>query len=800
MGFLLRRVLLPLIVWFLLLALASTFIPESYAALRPLPAILFGIALLYWWLTSLARWLVRRRRWVTLGYLMANLATAIMLTNLFLAASFALNSYDKNLAGIMGLVGMIAGPGWLLWSIAHLLRYGKRRHKNSIWWQLLSALLEQVDEAAKPAPTKTKPTRRQRPAEPQRTKPPAPANRQAPSTPKPASKPLYTPVGAGGERAKTSGAAIPPRVTVPTRVSNDAQDFVQQAQEWARRQETVGNYVPFESYSPTYRQMSFEQQQWYFYWRTQLRQGKPLATDLSYLFVYVYELLNVVGANSPTDARNRLVSFWHVYRGLQPKLDSSLVDWVADFSVLHNLSESALAWYANVLSEGVTNKNNEQLQLEAWYQQGRDYDALPAPTLYALAGYAAQQNKFYQAYQGEVALDDALKRGVAVIDGYVQQQQQLSLYELYLPMPTQSVIRPPLQGALHTYPTTPIVIGRVRPWLSEGGLKNDLRQILRYTENILRTQEGFKTKLRGVTLPPEWATVLDQAFVKALPKRTVSIDLADAAALQRESDALRQRLLDASEVGTPDEPQLTTSAPALPPSATSPTIVPAIERPDDAPTGLLTDLPALIAIMGSATSEATELLRSLRTRQWQTVPTNLNTGGNGFVSLLFDRVNEQAIEALGDALLFIEGDEWVVAEDYRDEIAYLLDHPEFAAQVPVAGEPMSSNVAPAATAQHDLIPTGWEECVRQMQPLGWATLAIVLGQEEVMSKLEALARSELLTANQLLDQINEVGLASVGDILLDVATDPPQVIEEYQEPLGELVVWAQEHDQIRGLL
>ena len=242
------RVLLPLIFWFLLAAFSSTFIPESYAALRPLPAILLGIVLLYWWLTSLARWLVRRWRWVTVGYLLTNLATALTLMNVFLAASFALNAYDKNLAGIFGLVGLIAGPGWLVWSIVHLLRHG-RRHKNSIWWLLLAAWLEQVDEDVKPAPAKTQPARRQRRAETQRTKPPAAANRSAgqnaPASSKPTSKPLYTPVGAGGERATQPGAAIPPRGTARL-VGNDAQDFVQQAQAWARRQETAGQYVPFE--------------------------------------------------------------------------------------------------------------------------------------------------------------------------------------------------------------------------------------------------------------------------------------------------------------------------------------------------------------------------------------------------------------------------------------------------------------------------------------------------------------------------------------------------------------------------
>ena len=81
----------------------------------------------------------------------------------------------------------------------------------------------------------------------------------------------------------------------------------------------------------------------------------------------------------------------------------------------------------------------------------------------------------------------------------------------------------------------------------------------------------------------------------------------------------------------------------------------------------------------------------------------------------------------------------------------------------------------------------------------WATLAAVLANHEVMPKLDALARANLVTANQLLDQTNEVGLASVGDNLIDVTTVPPQIIEEYRQPLGALVAWAQAHEQMRGL-
>jgi hypothetical protein len=805
-GFFFRRILFPIILWFLIVALSTTLIPAEYADFRFLPAIVYTIVVVYWWLTSLARWLVRRWRWVTVAYLLTNFAVGVALMGGFFAASLALAHYDQRLSVVAGLVGLIAGPGWLIYSIIHLLRYGQRRRKG-ILWRLLADWLEQVTE--EPARTKQSPApakKQKATQEPRRTAPTTRTPSSSPATRAAPSKPIYTSVGAGGDRAPAAGVAIPPRATSQRLVGNDPQEFVRQAQEWALRQEYVGNYVPFEATAPTYRQMSFEQEQWYFYWRTQLRQGKFLATDQSYLLVYVYELLNLAGVNSPTDARDRLVTFWQFYRGLQPKLDGYLVDWVADFGILQELPESPLAWYAHALSVGAASRNTETLQLEAWHQEGRDYSALPSNALYELAGYATQQNKFYQSYQKELGLDDALKRGVEVIDQYVQQSQRLSLYELHLPTPTQTVVRLPLQGAIHLYPSRPLVIGRVRPWLTEATLKNDLKAILRYTENILRTQANFKTKLRGIVISSAWASVLDQAFVKVIPKRVVNIDLAGAAALQRESDELRQRLLKAEDATAPEGEATLSSVeaqllPVAEKAAVSSGDLSHIQRPANTPDGLLTDLPSLAAILGNGNSEGIALLRSLRDHNWQSTPTNLNVGGkNNFVSVLYDQINERALTELGDALIFIEGDEWVVAEDYRDEITYLLDHPDFAVSLPATHSvPLQAEVTSSEGGQLDLIPAGWEEFVRRMQSSNWATLAIVAEQAEVMAKLEALARSHYVTANQLLDQTNEIGLDTVGDNLIDVATTPPQIIDEYSEPLRALLLWAKENEQIEGL-
>lgn len=48
--------------------------------------------------------------------------------------------------------------------------------------------------------------------------------------------------------------------------------------------------VPFMQYYPTYSSMDKQQKEWYFYWRSQVRKGIYLDTDLSYIFVHVTEM------------------------------------------------------------------------------------------------------------------------------------------------------------------------------------------------------------------------------------------------------------------------------------------------------------------------------------------------------------------------------------------------------------------------------------------------------------------------------------------------------------------------------
>ena len=112
----------------------------------------------------------------------------------------------------------------------------------------------------------------------------------------------------------------------------------------------------FIRYYPTYRSMSVSELRGYFSWRTKVRKGKLTKTSFSFAMVYIYELLNLIGAKNPEEAYLKLRDFFDAYSKLDEKILQYKKNWLNDFVVYYNLpkdfyifSESERADYDKAL-------------------------------------------------------------------------------------------------------------------------------------------------------------------------------------------------------------------------------------------------------------------------------------------------------------------------------------------------------------------------------------------------------------------------------------------------------------------
>ena len=135
----------------------------------------------------------------------------------------------------------------------------------------------------------------------------------------------------------------------------------------------------------------------------------------------------------------------------------------------------------------------------------------------------------------------------------------------------------------------------------------------------------------------------------------------------------------------------------------------------------------------------------------------------------------------------------MVAEDYRDEIEYILDHPAYTDEPVEAVVPVPAIDEAVAKSAYTDLAENRANFAQRLQPQHWDALAAMLSRTEVEARLNMIARSVYTTSNLLIDTINEMALDAIGDIVIDTAVDPPCIEEEDFKPLTELLNWASEH-------
>jgi hypothetical protein len=632
---------------------------------------------------------------------------------------------------------------------------------------------------------------------------------------------------ASAANQQTGDIPIPPRPTLPNRpvnppsslpvyrpvfqvsvsTSTQGHSFVQQARKLANYTENSALHVPFMQYWPTYDAMDKSQKKWYFYWRNQMRQGNYLPTDLSYLFVNIYEALHLVGFSDAQAAVQHLVNLWRHYRLQHYKLDGYLIDWIADFHVIHKLPLTAIDWYFHALDAGgrLTDQN---VALEAWLSQKAEITTIPDRVLALISAYQPHKSKFVQQYNQDGSIDLQLRQGLSLIDQFIRKELNASLFDHYKPNERMTIRRRVFASALYEGSPDVIEVATLPKWESATQLKSSVTAILKYTENLLRKQKNFKGSLRGIEISTQWASILDSAFpppvteiktpkkqgssgktTQIAPQVSVnpfSLNLDKVKDLTVESNEVRRLLTVDEESDNAIEPQPVISTPStnvIDTTSVEEYIGFDINRPIDTPDHLLTDLREVAEVLGTDQT-ALALFNYLKTQRWEVETSSVDSLLDGeFLSIVLDRINERAFDVLGDQIIMLEGDNLIVTEDYRDELEYLLNQTTSPEPVAPPNKPLPNfeNLAPE-----------WASFVVQMRPNHWEALHVLFSGQDVLARLEGIARSSYTTVDLLIDEINGFALASIGDIVIE-SGDTPTVEEEDVESLRSLLSWALEN-------
>ena len=246
-------------------------------------------------------------------------------------------------------------------------------------------------------------------------------------------------------------------------------------------------YVYFFSYMPQYEQMTVSQMSYYLYWRSEARKENFLKTDINYLFLYAYEIINLPEKIPPREGALLFSRLWKHYRNEFLYLDKYFGEWLCDYCLIHGVSPD---WNA---IEDFTGDIAGKISLPEFYMRsGR----LSWGLISSVSSYDYKNSKYYERYAAEydrhipAAVERAVNRVV------------MSDPEAYGIVPLKTV-RDSYAGAIVSrYAKCKIELSRYAVRRTAGNGDYDLRQIfgglIKLAENRIRTYFGVKSRFSPV--------------------------------------------------------------------------------------------------------------------------------------------------------------------------------------------------------------------------------------------------------------------------------------------------------------
>lgn len=435
----------------------------------------------------------------------------------------------------------------------------------------------------------------------------------------------------------------------------------------------------FFTYYPTYQRMNTSQLRGYFSWRTKVRRGEVEKTSLSFVYLYIYELINLIGSVSPEDGFKKLRSFCEVYSRLDPSILRYTKAWLPDFAVYYNIDKSLLDGLVDTdLDRNISVlKNYEAHSREEVFE-----------TICSLSSYNITNYKLYKLFPDDVKI---IVCGVfQKCSEYYRKNRSKSFcdklfgrtVEMYYQLFESAVFYDRKKYTDYTYEITDshkyyCKNGR---WYCEkyyGNKKSkQLGDILKSIDSIMREKldTGYpvgspcETKWILSIINKEIDSLIENKKKNTAPK--IEIDVSKLAGIRKAADITRDRLL------TEEERDISEESTVIPEAV--------YDETDE-----VTEIPGAVTFFGSYENVSVENSETAVSDVSVASENNTSLDDNeyGFLhsllyggsfdsrimpSILADSVNEKLFDEFGDVVIIFEGDTPVIIEDYAEDLKGMI--------------------------------------------------------------------------------------------------------------------------------
>jgi len=450
---------------------------------------------------------------------------------------------------------------------------------------------------------------------------------------------------------------------------NDAKLFYRQGKFMENFADDCDKFVPLAMYSPSYQRLGYDHLRTYFSWRTKVRQGifPQEEITLSYVFLYVYELLSNIGVTDPMDGLDKILSLWHGYGAKFAALDKYIPQWLQDYHVYYTLPHTFEAFV-------------QQHNLQQFYREFSMFDLNPDTTFESWLGtstYEISKSEFYASNTELMRL--AFSDGMIMLENHMK-TLDFTFAELFCQKWNMSTWRPFISAVFYPWQKQEDRVVQLSPsnvYKLDGGVwttsllvpykhMNDLAgYFLKQTEIFLRqilkykklSPPGVAKLLQAKTRFLEMGTSLE-ALTALLEKSVansyrnfnrvvVEVDARSLSRIRQEADVTQEKLI------VEEKEAAIVSVPVAP------------EKPADP---VENDSPWAALKAALTQTELAALKIALQN------PSDIKQFANDngiMLEVLGDGINEKAMDAIGDNILEVT-DEIEIYPEYEPNIRELF--------------------------------------------------------------------------------------------------------------------------------
>lgn len=395
-------------------------------------------------------------------------------------------------------------------------------------------------------------------------------------------------------------------------------------------------------YYPTYQSLTDAELRGYFSWRTKLRKGLYAQTPLTFIYLYIYELINNIGATTPMDGYEKLLEVFRHYAEEDNGLRHYLKRWLNDYIIYYDLPRELLDTSENTA-------NQEAIKTLDTIADKKDDEIIDA--VKQLAPKWLNRSRFYASHYEEMdtIICRVLKKMAARYEKTCVKKlvDQLfgQLVREYYPLFSQAVFCNPLKSkrkdftyvvnAQHIYECHSGIWMVLKRNVSPYSARR-LEQLLKTIDSLMRVEYGDKHAVKTETRT-KWIKSLIIEEIRnyrherqAAEKARVKIDFSSLDKIRKDAAVTQERLIVDEELE--DE-----AAPAI--------LAEASAQPED-------------ELLNPQEKRLLHCLLEGRSLDW------IQEEGL-FVSVLVDQINAKLYETFGDTVL---DDTPEILPDYREDL------------------------------------------------------------------------------------------------------------------------------------